>query len=228
MSIGFLNIGTGKDISIKELANKISSEHNYNGEIKWDKDKPDGTPRKLLDISKITELGWEAKISLNEGIKNTIVSFIEESKNETSLPIDSSFVMHDGHTFRTIRSENVRYMIFFSKLEVLNCFISKICLVAGARRARRKQIGLCLRCANGSSTYLNSCSSTCAGTKDLSHLQYRPHKRRLRHRFGGSSTARVPPSSGTITTRRLFSALSRPRSQKASNIGMSTCNMEWP
>ena len=81
--IGFLNIGTGKDISIKELANKISSEHNYNGEIKWDKGKPDGTPRKLLDISKITELGWEAKISLNEGIKNTIVSFIEESKNKS-------------------------------------------------------------------------------------------------------------------------------------------------
>ncbi len=81
--VGFLNIGTGKDISIKELANKISSAHNYYGEIKWDKAKPDGTPRKLLDISKIKELGWEAKIDLDEGIKNTIKSFLEESKNNS-------------------------------------------------------------------------------------------------------------------------------------------------
>ena len=81
--LGFLNIGTGKDISIKELANKICSQQNYNGEIKWDLEKPDGTPRKLLDISKIQQLGWEAKISLNEGIKRTINSFLEESKNNS-------------------------------------------------------------------------------------------------------------------------------------------------
>ena len=81
--IGFLNIGTGKDISIKDLANKISFEQNYLGEIKWDINKPDGTPRKLLDISKIKELGWESKISLNEGIKKTINSFLEETKNKS-------------------------------------------------------------------------------------------------------------------------------------------------
>ena len=81
--LGILNIGTGKDISIKELADKICIEQNFNGLIKWDTEKPDGTPRKLLDISKIQELGWKAKISLDEGIKNTITSFIEEYKNQS-------------------------------------------------------------------------------------------------------------------------------------------------
>ena len=81
--LGILNIGTGKDISIKELAEKICSEQNYDGEIEWDLEKPDGTPRKLLDVSRIKELGWEAKISLDDGIKSTINSFIEESKNKS-------------------------------------------------------------------------------------------------------------------------------------------------
>ena len=81
--LGIINIGTGKDITIRELAAKICAEHQYKGEITWDKDKPDGTPRKLLDVSKINELGWESKISLSEGIKNTIKSFIKESKTKS-------------------------------------------------------------------------------------------------------------------------------------------------
>ena len=81
--LGILNVGTGKDISIKELAEKICSEQKYYGEIEWDLKKPDGTPRKLLDVSRIKELGWEAKIGFSQGIKDTIKSFIEESENET-------------------------------------------------------------------------------------------------------------------------------------------------
>ena len=81
--LGILNVGTGKDITIRELANKICIEQSFNGSIEWDSEKPDGTPRKLLDTSKLTELGWEAKISLDEGIKNTIKSFIEETKNKS-------------------------------------------------------------------------------------------------------------------------------------------------
>ena len=81
--LGILNIGTGKDISIKELAAKICKELKYNGEITWDTNKPDGTPRKLLNVSMIKELGWEAKISLSKGIKNTIEAFLEESKNQS-------------------------------------------------------------------------------------------------------------------------------------------------
>ena len=72
VSLKFLNIGTGKDISIRDLAAKISKEVEYEGSILWDKSKPDGTPRKLLDITKIKSLGWEPKISLSEGMKMTI------------------------------------------------------------------------------------------------------------------------------------------------------------
>ena len=71
----FLNVGTGKDISIKDLAYKISNIIGYKGEIIWDNSKPDGTPKKQLDISKISNLGWKAKIDLDEGIKKTISSF---------------------------------------------------------------------------------------------------------------------------------------------------------
>ena len=73
-----LNIGTGEDISIKRLSNKISNLIGYNGKILWDKTKPDGTPRKKLDIKRIKSLGWNPKISLEEGIINTIKSYKEE------------------------------------------------------------------------------------------------------------------------------------------------------
>ncbi len=63
-----VNIGTGKDISIKELAGLIKEIVGYSGEIVWNTNKPDGTPRKLLDVSLIHSLGWEHKIELKEGI----------------------------------------------------------------------------------------------------------------------------------------------------------------
>ena len=66
-----LNIGTGKDISIQDLAELIKKIIGYQGDIVFDKSKPDGTPKKLLDISKIEKLGWKAKISLEEGLKLT-------------------------------------------------------------------------------------------------------------------------------------------------------------
>jgi len=65
----FVNIGTGKDVKIKDLANLIKDIVGFKGEIKHDLTKPDGTPRKLLDVSKINQLGWKAKTSLEEGIK---------------------------------------------------------------------------------------------------------------------------------------------------------------
>ncbi len=64
-----VNIGTGKDISIKELAELIREIVGYKGEIVWNKGKPDGTPRKLLDVSLIHRLGWKHKIGLEEGIR---------------------------------------------------------------------------------------------------------------------------------------------------------------
>lgn len=63
-----VNIGTGVDITIKELAETIQAETGYEGEIIWNTDKPDGTPRKLMDVSKLNGLGWKHKINLKEGI----------------------------------------------------------------------------------------------------------------------------------------------------------------
>ena len=71
----FLNVGTGKDLSIKNLAEKIAALTQYEGNIKWDITKPDGTPRKLLNIDKITKLGWIPKIKLEDGIRRTISEF---------------------------------------------------------------------------------------------------------------------------------------------------------
>lgn len=67
-----VNVGTGSDVTIKELAHAVASEVGYQGEIRWDTSKPDGTPRKLLDVSKLTEAGWKAEISLEEGIRSTV------------------------------------------------------------------------------------------------------------------------------------------------------------
>src|SRR3989338_3582361 len=66
-----INIGMGKDISILELAKMVKEIVGYEGSIVWDSSKPDGTPRKLLDISKIKSLGWSPKVSLADGIKKT-------------------------------------------------------------------------------------------------------------------------------------------------------------
>ena len=74
---GVLNVGIGLDISIKELANLIASIVGYKGQIIWDESKPDGTPRKLLDVSKLNYLGWEAKTSLKDGIKLTLDNYIQ-------------------------------------------------------------------------------------------------------------------------------------------------------
>jgi len=72
----FLNIGTGEDITIAELAELVKTVTNYAGEIVWDTTKPDGTPRKLLDISRVHALGWKHNISLEEGIKRTYANFL--------------------------------------------------------------------------------------------------------------------------------------------------------
>lgn len=80
---GILNVGAGEDISIKELAKIISTTIGYRGEIIWDTSKPDGTPRKLLDISKLKKIGWVPKTSLEEGIKLTLKSYLEELKSKS-------------------------------------------------------------------------------------------------------------------------------------------------
>ena len=77
---GLINIGCGIDVSIKELAELIVAEVNYEGQLVFDTRKPDGTPRKLMDTSKINNLGWEAKINLFDGIKKTVLEFSNEER----------------------------------------------------------------------------------------------------------------------------------------------------
>ena len=69
---GLVNIGWGEDVTIKELATLIASEVGYTGSLEFDTTKPDGTPRKLMDTTKLTKLGWKPSINLKEGIRMTI------------------------------------------------------------------------------------------------------------------------------------------------------------
>ena len=67
-----LNVGTGEDLSIKDLAGVVAKSAGFTGEIEWDASKPDGTPRKVLDVSRIRALGWKPTITLEEGVASTI------------------------------------------------------------------------------------------------------------------------------------------------------------
>ena len=67
-----VNVGTGSDVTIKEIAETIASIVEFEGETVWDKSKPDGTPQKLLDVSKLAEAGWTAEIGLEDGLRSTI------------------------------------------------------------------------------------------------------------------------------------------------------------
>jgi GDP-L-fucose synthase len=73
-----VNIGTGEDVTIKELALLIKDIVGYNGELTWNSSKPDGTPRKLMDVSKLTKAGWKYSIGLKEGIAATYKEFTEK------------------------------------------------------------------------------------------------------------------------------------------------------
>lgn len=80
-----INIGTGKDLSIAELAYLIKDIVGYDGNIIFDTSKPDGTPRKLLDVSKLFNMGWKPKISLEEGIRSTYSWYQEHQKEYYSI-----------------------------------------------------------------------------------------------------------------------------------------------
>ena len=75
------NVGTGEDLTIKELALTIQKIVGHKGEIIWDDTKPDGTPRKLMDVSKMNNIGWEHQVNLEEGIQKTYNWFLENIEN---------------------------------------------------------------------------------------------------------------------------------------------------
>jgi GDP-L-fucose synthase len=75
-----INVGTGQDVTIGELAKLIGKVVGYQGRIEFDSSKPDGTPRKLLDVSKLRKLGWSARVALPDGLENAYRSFLEVNK----------------------------------------------------------------------------------------------------------------------------------------------------
>ena len=79
-----VNVGCGTDLTISELASRIAGVVGFDGSIATDPSKPDGTPRKLLDVSKLSALGWKPKIELDEGIAGTYRWFLENIPSEKS------------------------------------------------------------------------------------------------------------------------------------------------
>ena len=74
----WINVGTGTDVTIRELTELVAEVTGYRGRIVWDATKPDGTPRKLMDVSRLSALGWRARVNLREGVERTYASFREE------------------------------------------------------------------------------------------------------------------------------------------------------
>lgn len=79
--LSHINVGTGNDCTIKELTETVAKVVGYKGEIQWDTSKPDGTPRKLMDVSRLERLGWKAKVSLEVGLTKTYAWFLEHQDN---------------------------------------------------------------------------------------------------------------------------------------------------
>jgi len=77
----WINVGTGVDVTIRELTEIVAKCTGYSGKIVWDSSKPDGTPRKLMDVTRMTQLGWKAKVSLVDGIEKTYANYLQEIKS---------------------------------------------------------------------------------------------------------------------------------------------------
>ena len=78
-----INVGLGTDVTIRELTELVASVVGYRGRIAWDASKPDGTPRKLMDVARLTALGWRARTALRDGIEKTYASFLAEKSAGT-------------------------------------------------------------------------------------------------------------------------------------------------
>jgi GDP-L-fucose synthase len=78
----FLNVGTGVDLAIRELAQAVAAATGFLGEIYWDASKPDGTPKKQLDVGRLAAQGWRARIPLAEGLRSTVAQFREDLKQQ--------------------------------------------------------------------------------------------------------------------------------------------------
>ncbi|MCB4406921.1 GDP-L-fucose synthase [Synechococcus sp. MU1642] len=78
--LAFLNVGTGVDVSIRQLAEQVADAVSYKGTVHWDNSKPDGTPKKQLDVSRLSAMGWQAQIPLTQGLVSTVAEFASSEK----------------------------------------------------------------------------------------------------------------------------------------------------
>ncbi|MFH0813842.1 MAG: hypothetical protein V2A69_13560 [Pseudomonadota bacterium] len=109
----FINIGTGEDIKIKDLAQMVKDIVGFEGELRWDTAKPDGAPRKLLDVSRIKTLGWEPKVSLNEGIKKTYEWYMTTKSTKETI--------ETKETRQTKQTRTARMFKFHGRPQLLSC-----------------------------------------------------------------------------------------------------------
>ena len=79
--LSHINVGTGVDCTIKELVETVAKVTGFTGKIVWDSSKPDGTPRKLMDVSRLKDLGWQYAISLEDGLAQSYQWFLENQDN---------------------------------------------------------------------------------------------------------------------------------------------------
>tara|TARA_B100000674_G_C37949068_1_gene966358 strand:+ start:1352 stop:2359 length:1008 start_codon:yes stop_codon:yes gene_type:complete len=79
--LAFLNVGTGIDLSIRELAQTVANTVGFSGSIEWDTNKPDGTPKKQLDVSRLESMGWKSRIQISEGVPMAYMMFLKEIEN---------------------------------------------------------------------------------------------------------------------------------------------------
>ena len=94
----FLNVGTGDDLSIKQLALEIANVVGYKGSIEWDISKPDGTPKKQLNVMRMTKLGWQASIKLSDGLLSTYSDFLENLSESTLRIMTLKYFFYIGLT----------------------------------------------------------------------------------------------------------------------------------
>ena len=76
--MAFLNVGTGVDLTIRELAEQVAATVGYEGQIEWDRSKPDGTPKKQLNVRRLANMGWESRITLKQGLPMAYTDFLEQ------------------------------------------------------------------------------------------------------------------------------------------------------
>jgi GDP-L-fucose synthase len=162
----WVNIGTGEDISIKELAEIVKRIVGYEGELVWDTSKPDGTPRKLLDVSKINNLGWKHKTTLEDGVKNTYEWYLEKNSNKSNPKLSVVMPAYNAEKYLSGAIESILNQTFkdFEFIIIDDCSIDRTWEILQDYAKKDNRI-FCLKNEEnlGIAGNLNKCLEFCRG-----------------------------------------------------------------